>query len=126
MWDGRIVSDVTLDSRVNAARRAIADNGKDQRLIKTLPRKGIRFVATVREQTAAPRPIGIQSKPGAPIELPDRPSIAVLPFTNMSSDPEQDYFADGMAEEIITALSRCSWLFVIARNSSFIYQGRSG
>src|SRR4029077_15258189 len=56
--------------------------------------------------------------------LPDRPSIAVLPFVNMSGDPEQDYFADGMAEEIITALSRCSWLFVIARNSSFTYKGK--
>src|SRR5262249_23251409 len=54
-----------------------------------------------------------------------RPSIAVLPFTNLSGDPEQDYFAEGMAEEIITALSRCSGLFVIARNSSFSYKGKS-
>jgi TolB-like protein len=59
------------------------------------------------------------------LTLPDKPSIAVLPFTNMSSDPEQDYFADGMAEDIITALSRMRWLFVIARNSSFIYKGRA-
>ncbi len=57
--------------------------------------------------------------------LPDKPSIAVLPFENMSGDPEQEYFADGMVEEIITALSRLSWLFVIARNSSFIYKGRA-
>ena len=57
--------------------------------------------------------------------MPDRPSIAVLPFTNMSGDPEQNYFADGMAEEIITALSRCNWLFVIARNSSFTYRGQT-
>ena len=59
------------------------------------------------------------------LELPDRPSIAVLPFANMSGDAEQDYFADGMVEEIITALSRMRWLFVIARNSSFTYRGRS-
>src|SRR5215471_14926170 len=59
------------------------------------------------------------------LTLPDRPSIAVLPFTNMSGDSEQDYFADGMAEEIITALSRCTWLFVIARNSSFTYRSRT-
>ena len=59
------------------------------------------------------------------LELPDRPSIAVLPFTNMSGDAEQDYFADGMVEEIITALSRMRWLFVIARNSSFTYRGRA-
>jgi hypothetical protein len=59
------------------------------------------------------------------IPLPDKPSIAVLPFTNMSGDPEQDYFADGMVEEIITDLSRIRWLFVIARNSSFTYKGRT-
>src|SRR6202007_3251444 len=63
--------------------------------------------------------------PGPALLLPDKPSIAVLPFTNMSGDPDQDYFADGMAEEIITALSRCSWLFVIARNSSFTYKGKA-
>jgi TolB-like protein len=64
-----------------------------------------------------------EHKPALP--LPDRPSIAVLPFTNMSDDPQQDYFADGMVEEIITALSRLRWLFVIARNSSFTYKGRA-
>ena len=61
----------------------------------------------------------------APIELPDKPSLAVLPFQNMSGDPEQDYFADGMVEDIITGLSRIKWLFVIARNSSFTYKGRA-
>src|SRR5439155_24019669 len=60
-----------------------------------------------------------------PLPLPDKPSIAVLPFANMSGDPEQEYFADGMVEEIITALSRIRWLFVIARNSSFTYEGQS-
>src|SRR5438128_1230682 len=60
-----------------------------------------------------------------PLELPDKPSIAVLPFANMSGDPEQEYFADGMVEEIITALSRIRWLFVIARNSSFTYKGQA-
>src|SRR5262249_5662997 len=57
--------------------------------------------------------------------LPDKPSIAVLPFVNMTGDPEQEYFADGMVEEIITALSRIRWLFVIARNSTFTYKGRA-
>jgi TolB-like protein/Tfp pilus assembly protein PilF len=66
---------------------------------------------------------GTAGKP--PLALPDKPSIAVLPFNNMSGDPEQEYFADGMVEEIITALSRTRWLFVIARNSSFIYKGRA-
>ena len=59
------------------------------------------------------------------LALPDKPSIAVLPFQNMSGDPEQEYFADGMVEEIITALSRIRWLFVIARNSSFTYKGQA-
>ena len=63
--------------------------------------------------------------PRAALPLPEKPSIAVLPFTNMSGDPEQDYFADGVVEEIITALSRLRWLFVIARNSSFAYKGRA-
>jgi TolB-like protein/class 3 adenylate cyclase len=62
---------------------------------------------------------------GPALTLPDKPSIAVLPFANMSGDPEQEYFADGMVEEIITALSRIRWLFVIARNSSFSYKGQS-
>jgi adenylate cyclase len=62
---------------------------------------------------------------GSSLPLPDKPSIAVLPFANMSGDPEQEYFADGMVEEIITALSRIRWLFVIARNSSFTYKGQS-
>jgi TolB-like protein len=78
-------------------------------------------VVKEENSTAAASPSG-----AAPaLALPDKPSIAVLPFVNMSGDPEQDYFADGMAEEIITALSRCSWLFVIARNSSFTYKGKS-
>src|SRR5262249_44897868 len=63
--------------------------------------------------------------PPTALPLPDKPSIAVLPFQNMSGDPEQEYFADGMVEEIITALSRIRWLFVIARNSSFTYKGQS-
>jgi len=73
-------------------------------------------------QTAGPEP---QVAPPAALPLPDKPSIAVLPFANMSGDPEQDYFADGMVEEIITALSRIRWLFVIARNSSFTYKGQA-
>src|SRR5260370_6360792 len=59
------------------------------------------------------------------LALPEQPSIAVLPFQNMSGDPEQEYFADGIVEDIITGLSRCKWLFVIARNSTFTYRGKS-
>jgi TolB-like protein/tetratricopeptide (TPR) repeat protein len=114
VWGGRIVSESVLTTRINAARCAIGDSGAEQRLIKTFTRKGLRFVGAVREE----------AKPKTPeLPLPDKPSIAVLPFSNMSG--EEDYFADGMAEEIITALSRCAWLFVIARNSSFTYKGKA-
>jgi adenylate cyclase len=75
--------------------------------------------------TGATSPIDTPLVGGSSLALPDKPSIAVLPFQNMSGDPEQEYFADGMVEEIITALSRIRWLFVIARNSSFTYKGRA-
>src|SRR5215468_10954313 len=112
VWSGRIVSDAALTTRLNAARCAIGDSGEEQRLIKTLPRKGFRFVGQVRE-VAGPNP---GDAPESAPAVPDKPSIAVLPFANMSGDPEQEYFADGMVEEITTALSRFKWLFVIARN----------
>jgi TolB-like protein len=133
VWQGRIVSESTLSSRINAARTAIADDGVNQRLIRTLPRKGLRFVAEVQEEQGVPRaePASQVASEGlAPARkvdaaVTDGPSIAVLPFTNMSGDPESDYFADGMAEEIITALARCGGILVIARNSSFIYKGKA-
>jgi TolB-like protein len=126
VWGGRIVSESALTTRINAARSAVNDSGEEQRLIRTLPRKGVRFVGAVHEQdgpdvvVAAPDVHAASALP-----LPEGSSIAVLPFNNMSGDPAEDYFADGMAEEIITALSRCGSLFVIARNSSFTYKGRS-
>jgi TolB-like protein len=128
IWNGRIVSDAALTTRLNAARSAIGDTGEGQRLIKTLPRKGFRFVGPVVE---AQGPAGAATAdnsiepPKPALTLPNKPSIAVLPFTNLSGDPEQDYFADGMVDEITTALSRFKSLFVIARNSSFTYKGRA-
>lgn len=128
VWQGRTVSDSALTTRINAARHAIGDSGQEQRLIKTLLRKGFRFVGRVQE---APSPASMTT-PGALAEnqrpaptLPDKPSIAVLPFTNMSGDPEQEYFSDGITDDIITELSRFSELFVIARHSSFQYKGKS-
>jgi adenylate cyclase len=82
-------------------------------------------VYRVRLATAETAPIASMVETTAVLALPDKPSIAVLPFANLSGDPEQEYFADGMVEEIITALSRIRWLFVIARNSSFTYKGRA-
>ncbi|HTZ71700.1 MAG TPA: winged helix-turn-helix domain-containing tetratricopeptide repeat protein [Acetobacteraceae bacterium] len=131
VWEGRIVSDSTLTSRINAARKAIGDSGEDQKLIRTIARKGLRFVGEVRTDGEADAAPGTGTKPGesAPprtaLPLPDRPAVAVLPFVNMSGDPEQEYFSDGISEDLITALSKLRWFFVIARNSSFIYKGRA-
>src|ERR1700729_3129717 len=130
VWGGRIVSESTLTSRINAARKAVGDSGEGQKLIRTIPRKGLRFVGAVRTQPPGSHPATDPSdeiheplRPGLP--LPDRPAIAVLPFTNMSGDPEQEYFSDGISEDIITALSKLRWFFVISRNSSFIYKGKA-
>jgi TolB-like protein len=130
IWSGRIVSPSALSTRINAVRHAIGDSGGMQRYIKTLPRKGVRFVGEVREQAKAESYAASLPTVGAEEELyhsalDNRPSIAVLPFSNLSGDPDQDYFADGMVEEIITALSHMRWLSVIARNSSFVYKGKS-
>jgi TolB-like protein len=132
VWRGRVVSDSTLASRLNAARRAVGDSGEQQRLIRTLSRRGIRFVGDVRtraETNGAAHDSGptdeIQGRSRPALPRSDRPAIAVLPFTNMSGEPEQDYFSDGISEDIITALSKVRWFFVIARNSSFVYKGES-
>ena len=132
VWGGRIVADSTLASRINAARKAIGDSGEEQKLIRTIARKGIRFVGEVQSrpeggepaQAAAPRDGSADSaRPALPSS--DRPAIAVLPFVNMSGEVEQEYFSDGISEDIITALSKLRWFFVIARNSSFTYKGKS-
>ena len=130
IWGSRIVSESTLTSHINAVRKAIGDSGEEQHLVRTVPRKGFRFVGDVREAQSPDSPPAngddaapVPARPA--LALPTKPSIAVLPFQNLSGDPEQDYFADGVVEEIITELSRARWLFVIARNSSFTYQGRA-
>src|SRR5215217_5781041 len=125
VWGGRIVSESTLTSRINAARKAVGDSGGEQRLIRTIARKGLRFVGDVHVEQTVPAPARAEPESPTSLALPDRPAIAVLPFTNMSGDPEQEYFSDGISEDIITALSKLRWFFVIARNSSFIYKGKS-
>jgi adenylate cyclase len=120
VWGGRTVSDSALTSRLNTARRAVGDSGAAQRVIRTIARKGLRFVAKVEEdetlEAAAPAPLH---------GFPDYPSIAVLPFNNLCGDPAQEYFVDGVVEEILTAINRIRGLSVIARNSSFTYKGRA-
>jgi TolB-like protein len=132
VWAGRIVSESTLTSHINAARKAVGDSGQNQRLIRTIARKGFRFVGDVREErpaTGPASPVRAAAPAGGPPshapELPDKPSLAVMPFLNLSGDPAQDYFIDGVVEDIVSALSRIRWLFVIARNSSFAYKGRA-
>jgi TolB-like protein/DNA-binding winged helix-turn-helix (wHTH) protein len=168
VWGGRIVSESTLASHINAVRKAVGDNGQLQRVIRTVPRKGFRFVADVRkvdlaepgvmpagdnagDSTAEPA-MAIGASPystgtvihpthagfkldeaagAAPAtsaagpSLPNRPSIAVLPFVNLSGHSDQDYLADGVVEDIIAALSRNRWLFVVSRNSSFTYRAQA-
>ena len=109
--------DRSIDVLVGRLRRKIEADPKMPRLIVTVPGVGYKFAA---RPVAAPVPV-----PDTPAAEPDRPSLAVLPFANLSGDPEQDYFADGIVEEITTALSRVRWFFVIARNSSFTYKGRA-
>ena len=138
VWNGRVVSESTLTSRINAARRVLSDSGSEQRLIRTVARKGLRFVGAVGEAepstqasaspllpTAAPPLAVLATADAGTLPLPDKPAIAVLPFSNMSDEPDQEYFSDGISEDIITALSKLRWFFVIARNSSFIYKGKA-
>ncbi len=128
VWGGRIISESTLTSHINAVRKVIGDSGDEQRLLRTIARKGYRFVGDVHETNALASSGASQKVTGSGGQAttgPDRPSVAVLPFLNLSGDPSQEYFVDGVVEDIIAALSRVNFLFVIARNSSFTYKGRS-
>ena len=143
VWQGRVISEAALSSCVSAARRAISDSGKDQLRIRTASKRGFRFVgalddatppqtvladsAACAQESPAAIAVALTQQASAPsaLALPDKPSIAVLPFQNMSGDPEQEYFADGLTEDIITGLSRQRWFFVIARNSSFAFKGEA-
>jgi TolB-like protein len=142
IWQGRFVSEAALSSRISAARRALGDSGNNQSLIRTLRKRGFRFVGEIVETSSGPigmagcQPAKRHSTvnendagklvPNAePLSLPDTPSIAVMPFQNMGQDPDHEYFADGLTEDIITGLSRQRWFSVIASTSSFTYKGQA-
>lgn len=123
IWGDRIVSDAALSSQIKAARRALGDDGTAQSMISTVHGRGFRFLRTV--ESLAP-PLGDQDQGSRPAdalaENSKRPSIAVLPFTNRNPDTDEDYFADGISEDIITALSKHRWLNVVARNPAFAFR----
>ena len=124
LWKGKIVSDSALGARLKAVRKAVGDSGSRQQVIKTIHGRGYQFVSPVTEvnaETVKAKQADSEINKTNQV-LTDTPSIAVLPFQNMSGDPEQEHFADGMSEEIITALSRVPNLIVIARNSTFVYK----
>lgn len=124
VWPDVTVSDESLTQCIRDVRRALG--GEGQRIVKTVPRRGYLVDVVVSECATTSSETAMAAMRGeiSPLAHPGRPSIAVLAFTNMSGDPSQDYFSDGITEDIITELSRFSELLVIARNSSFQYKGR--
>jgi TolB-like protein len=119
-WPAQAIEDSNLTVQIAAIRRALEEHDDGAGWIETLPRRGYRYVgpAVVLADREA-----VSAGSARELALPDRPSIAVLPFANISGDPEQDYVADGMVSDIVTGLARIKWLFVIAQNSTAIYKG---
>jgi TolB-like protein len=128
IWNGRAVSDAALTTRLNAARSAIGDTGEKQHLIKTLPRKGFRFVGTIFEdRQRAVRSAGLATHGddlGKEASSAPRLSIVVLPLANSGGDPDHDYFVDGVTESLTTDLSRIGGSFVIAHSTALTFKGK--
>lgn len=124
IWGGRIVSDAALSSQIKAARRAVGDDGASQHTISTVHGRGFRFIAPLEGNTPAPAgEVEVNLTEGALAAIAKKPSVAVLPFTNLNQDPSEDVFADGIAEDITTALAKNRWLNVTARNPAFAFRG---
>jgi TolB-like protein len=122
-WPAQAVEDSNLTVQIAAVRRTFEDLAGGAAWIETLPRRGYRYVGPV--VAVDDSNLATRAPATATLALPNKPSVAVLPFSNLSGDPEQDYLADGMVDDIITGLARINWLFVIARNSTFTYKGRA-
>jgi TolB-like protein len=128
VWQNLNVTQNSLVQCIKEIRQALQDD--TQAIIETVSKRGYLFAlpVTAIEGDDTRRGTGVaaaQTVANRTLPLPDRPSIAVLPFDNMSGDPDQEHFADGISEDLITGLSRIRWLFVIARNSTFVYKGRA-
>lgn len=124
VWPGRIIAEATLNSAIKTVRQAVGDDGQRQRVIQTLRGLGYRFVAELDPQPDAD---SVQTVILAPAigAMMARPALAVLPFANLSGDPEQDYFSDGLTEDLITVLAASRSFPVIARNSTFVYKNQA-
>ena len=121
LWKGKVVTDSALAARIKAARKAVGDDGNAQSVIKTFHGRGYQFVGKLELPTGSSiAPIDVPHP-----ELPDVPSIAVLPFTNLSGDPDQNYFADGLVEDIVSSLSKLHDLFVVSHYSTLKYKNQS-
>ena len=124
LWKGKVVSDGALGARLKDVRKAVEDSGVQQKVIKTVHKRGYQFIAELSRDSVSEAPVPEQKAGTNPdfVSYSDKPSIAVLPFENLSDDPEQEYFSDGITEDITTELSRFRELFVIARNSSLKFK----
>ena len=122
LWGERIVSDAALSSQIKAARRAIGDDGTSQRMIATVHGRGFRFLPEIRTAAAPPAAARSTEAAGQQPVPARRPSVAVLPLVNLNHDPAEDYFADGISEDITTALAKNRWLTVVARNPAFAFR----
>ncbi len=121
-WPGRAIEDSNLTVQIAALRRVFEEGAGGASWIETLPRRGYRYVGPVVATDNSP---AAATSWTSPLALLNKSSVAVLPFSNLSGDPQQEYFSDGMVEDIIAGLSRIKWLFVVARNSSFTYKGKA-
>ncbi|MEP1206487.1 MAG: tetratricopeptide repeat protein [Rhizobiaceae bacterium] len=126
IWEGRIVSDAALSSQIKAARKVLGDDGTAQHTIRTIHGRGFRFVAEVPNAAAEKAAVADASTLSEPEKaVTVKPSVAVLPFANLSGDATENYLSDGITEDITTALSKNRWLTVIARNSAFSFRNSS-
>lgn len=126
IWNDRIVSDAALSSQIKTARKVLGDDGASQHTIRTIHGRGIRFVAPIESAEEEPAAAREQSSAHPVLsEIAKKPSVAVLPLANLTGNSSEDYFADGITEDITTALSKNHWLTVVARNSAFAFRNSS-